>query len=131
MVCGIVAFLAGCDDYPTRPGEGFYSYPGFRDWWRIPLVYPYQVRILDSFDCGYFEKYDPSSLVAEPKGEVLIPAVTAFAETGKYWLFKDGKHCFSFDITASRIRRFDSEGALTVFLEGEKLSRLCLSSSAN
>ena len=122
MVCCIVAFFAGCDDYPTRPGEGFYYYPGFRDWWRIPLVYPYQIHIVDSFDCGDFTKYDPSSLVASPEGEVLISSVTAFAETGKYWLFKDGKNFFSFDIPAERIRRFDSEGALTVFLKEEKLS---------
>ena len=122
MVCCVVAFFAGCDDYPTRPGEGFYYYPGFRDWWRIPLVYPYQIHIVDSFDCGDFTKYDPSSLVADPNGNVLISSVTAFAETGKYWLFKDGKNFFSFDIPAERIRRFDSEGALTVFLEEEKLS---------
>ena len=122
MVCCIVAFFVGCDDYPTRPGEGFYYYPGFRDWWRIPLVYPYQICILESFDRGYFEKYNPSSLVASPNGNVLISSVTAFAETGKYWLFKDGKNFFSFDIPAERIRRFDSEGALTVFLEEEKLS---------
>jgi len=26
--------LPGCDDSPTRPAEGFYSYQGYRDWWR-------------------------------------------------------------------------------------------------
>ena len=42
--------LPGCDDSPTRPGEGFYSYRGYRDWWRIPLRFPYQITMLDTFD---------------------------------------------------------------------------------
>ena len=40
--------LPGCYDSPTRPGEGFYSYRGYRDWWRIPLDYPYQIYIANS-----------------------------------------------------------------------------------
>ena len=38
--------LPGCDDFPTRPGEGFYSYQGYRDWWRIPLRFPYQITLI-------------------------------------------------------------------------------------
>ena len=86
--------LPGCDDSPTRPAEGFYSYQGYRDWWRIPLDYPYQIYVADSFEQGNFQKYDPSTLVAEAKGDVLIPEITAFAENDKYWLFKTGNAVF-------------------------------------
>ena len=47
--------LPGCDDSPTRPGEGFYSYQGYRDWWRIPLRFPYQITLIDTFDYGTLE----------------------------------------------------------------------------
>ena len=102
----VMILLPGCDDSPTRPGEGFYSYQGYRDWWRIPLDYPYQIHIVDSFEQGYFEKYDPSTLVAEAKGDVLISEITAFAENDKYWLFKSKKAFFLFDITTQKGKEF-------------------------
>ncbi len=122
MIGVALALGGGCDDSPTRPGEGFYWYAGFRDWWRIPLIYPYQISIKDSFASGSLEKYDPSSPVAEGKGEVLIPAISAFAETGKYWLFKTPVSFFAFDIVSGEIRHFDSEKALLNFLEAQKFS---------
>ena len=36
----------------------FYNYRGYRDWWRFPLKYPYQVLMIDTFDVGTFEKYN-------------------------------------------------------------------------
>ena len=113
--------LPGCDDFPTRPGEGFYSYQGYRDWWRIPLDYPYQIYIVDSFEQGYFEKYDPSTLVAEAKGDVLISEITAFAENDKYWLFKSKKAFFLFDITTQKVQQIDSEKEFLKLLSQQKL----------
>ena len=114
-------FLPGCDDFPTRPGEGFYSYQGYRDWWRIPLDYPYQIYIVDSFEQGYFEKYDPSTLVADAKTDVLISAITAFAENDKYWLFKSKKAFFLFDITTQKVQQIDSEKEFLKLLSQQKL----------
>lgn len=113
--------LPGCDDSPTRPGEGFYSYQGYRDWWRIPLDYPYQIYVADSFEQGNFQKYDPSTLVAEAKGDVLIPEITAFAENDKYWLFKTIKCCFLFDIVTQKVQQFNSEKELQELLSQQKL----------
>lgn len=31
----------------------YFSYFGFRDWWRYPLVYPYSIRCIDRIDYGY------------------------------------------------------------------------------
>ena len=117
---GMILF-PGCDDFPTRPGEGFYSYQGYRDWWRIPLDYPYQICMADSFERGNFEKYDPSTLVAEAKGDILIPEITAFAENDKYWFFKSKKSFYLFDIAAQKIQQFNSEQELTKLLSQQKL----------
>lgn len=112
--------LPGCDDSPVRPGEGFYSYQGYRDWWRIPLDYPYQIYIADSFEQGSFEKYDPSTLVAEAQGDILIPEITAFAENDKYWLFKSNKSFFLFDIATQKVQQFNSEKKLLKLLSQQK-----------
>ena len=53
----IIAFtmlflLSGCEK------ADFYNYTGYRDWWRFPLKYPYQMLIIDTFDVGTFEKYN-------------------------------------------------------------------------
>lgn len=31
---------------------GYYTYFGFRDWWRFPLVYPYSIHAIDVLDHG-------------------------------------------------------------------------------
>ena len=80
--------LPGCDDSPTRPGEGFYSYQGYRDWWRIPLRFPYQITLIDTFDYGTLEKYDPSSLIADPKCETVVENISAIGYDGKFAVFQ-------------------------------------------
>lgn len=106
---------------PPRKGEGFYSYPGCRDLWRIPLLYPYLILIVDPFETGNFEKYDPSTGIAEGKGELLISRITAFAERGKYWFFKDGQSRFSFYIPTKKIQKFASEKEFAIFLKERDL----------
>jgi hypothetical protein len=36
----------------------FYTESGFRDWWRIPLVYPYSIHCIDTLDSGRLYIYD-------------------------------------------------------------------------
>ncbi len=38
------------------PAE-FYEFCGQKDWWRTPLVYPYQMIMIDDFYLGSLEKY--------------------------------------------------------------------------
>ena len=117
-----LVFLPGCDDAPKRPGEGFFWYPGFRDWWRIPLVFPWQINIADTFDRGSLEKYDFSSSIAEAENTSFLHDITAFCDAENYWFFKDEKHKFhAFHIRSEKLRRFDAEEEFRLFLEREKL----------
>ena len=43
--------LSGCGE------ADFYNYMGYRDWYRFPLKYPYQMEMIDTFDIGIFGKY--------------------------------------------------------------------------
>ena len=116
VIGALLFLLAGCDDAPMRPAEGFYRYRGFRDWWRIPLAYPYHIIIIDSFDRGHFEKYDSGTSVADCRGEGLISDITAFAEAGNYWLFRDRSSWYAFCKADGSIREFHSEEELLSFL---------------
>jgi hypothetical protein len=80
--------LPWCDDSPTRPGEGFYSYRSYRDWWRIPLRFPYQITVIDTFANGNLEKYDSSSLIADPKCETVVENISAIGYDGKFAVFQ-------------------------------------------
>jgi hypothetical protein len=47
----------------------FYTYSGFRDWWRIPLVYPYSIRCIDTFDTGRLCRHNGKTRISEARGE--------------------------------------------------------------
>ena len=83
-----IILLPGCDDSPIHPGEGFYSYQGSRDWWRIPLRFPYQITVIDTFNYGNLEKYDPSSLIADPKCKTVVENISAIGYDGKFAVFR-------------------------------------------
>ncbi|MDB5282020.1 MAG: hypothetical protein JWO06_1095 [Bacteroidota bacterium] len=38
--------------YKGKVPDDFYTYYGFRDWWRFPLVYPYTITCIDVLDYG-------------------------------------------------------------------------------
>ncbi len=46
--------------------EKFYSYSGFRDWWRLPLVFPYQLFCVDTLDEAMLEIIGPDYDVENP-----------------------------------------------------------------
>ena len=121
FLAGILLFFsAGCDDSPSQPGQGFYSYQGYRDWWRIPLRYPYQIRIIDSFASGTLEKYDPASLIADPRCETLAENVDKAGYHGKFAVFiqKNMENPYGILIYASgEIIKFPTEDELKKFAE--------------
>ena len=51
IVLQILLLLSGCEK------ADFYNYMGYRDWYRFPLKYPYQMEMIDTFDTGIFGKY--------------------------------------------------------------------------
>ena len=112
-------FLTACDDYPLHPGEGFYSYRGYRDWWRTPLYFPYQVTNIDTFDYGTIEKYDPSSRIADPGCEILVTGVTEIGCNEKFAVFRNKDILRPFGIllfSTSSIKFFETEKALADFV---------------
>ena len=68
----ILFLLAGCGE------ADFYNYMGYRDWYRFPLKYPYQMEMIDTFDTGIFGKYiggdirDPNNSV---EGIIIVSAL--------------------------------------------------------
>lgn len=51
------------DVLPTVP-EDFYTYPGFRDWWRFPLVYPYSIHTIDDLERGRLCRHSRGQRIA-------------------------------------------------------------------
>ena len=46
--------------------EDFYSYSGFRDWYRMPLVFPWQLQAIDVTDYFRLERHNGKGSVREP-----------------------------------------------------------------
>ena len=41
---------------PKAP-EDFFTYDGFRDWWRLPLVFPYELEWIDTFESANLQRH--------------------------------------------------------------------------
>ena len=95
LVLAAVAFLGGCDRWQrsvearkqaARDGltarktflsaalpesersavpEDFYAYEGLRDWFRMPLVFPYQLEAVDSTLCFNLMRYNGKASVRD------------------------------------------------------------------
>lgn len=112
-------FLPGCDDSPARPKADFYSYRGFRDWWRIPLRFPYQITMVDALEYGTLEKYDPASLIADPKCETVVTDIVAIGYDGKFVAFRRKNIDPPFGIliyTSGIVRYFAAKDELDLFI---------------
>ncbi len=55
----------------------FYTYSGFRDWWRIPLVYPYSIQCIDSFDSGHLCQHDGKSRISDGNAERYVQGLSS------------------------------------------------------
>lgn len=40
------------EKYKGKVPDGYYTYYGFRDWWRFPVVYPYSLTCIDVMESG-------------------------------------------------------------------------------
>ena len=62
------AFLASVlpeSERATVPDD-FYTYEGLRDWFRMPLVFPYQLVAIDSTTCFTLKRYNCKASVRDP-----------------------------------------------------------------
>ncbi len=72
----------------NMPAE-FYSFNGKNDWWRIPLVFPYQMIMVNDFYLGNLEKFRGGQL-AEPRNSSVaaITFINKIAYDRKMLLFQ-------------------------------------------
>ena len=115
--------LSGCGE------ADFYNYMGYRDWFRFPLKYPYQMEMIDTFDIGIFGKYiggdirDPNKSV---EGILIVSALIQRDDCVIFRLPPEGSRgaADSDRPPGSRyaIFRYDS-GQLQFFKDEESLKR--------
>jgi hypothetical protein len=78
----------------------YYTYFGFRDWWRFPLVYPYSIHTIDMVDWGFL--YDDSRVVDYRSGtdastSTGISGIRQLALDRNYLLLKTQKELWKED----------------------------------
>lgn len=71
------------------PAE-FYTYEGFRDWWRLPLVFPYQLTCIDTRDSAFLQKLASKGSVTDPNNSsaVDVGVITRVAADNVILLFE-------------------------------------------
>lgn len=111
---------------PDQPegsiNPNFYTYFGFRDWWRLPLTYPYSIHAIDTLDEGFL--MDESAVVDYETSSVndavsLIDGITAFTLDRNYLLIKRNSDFMLFDFHTAEQKEFSSEEEL--FTEAKRL----------
>ena len=101
----------------------FFTYPGFRDWFRFPLVYPYQVEMVDELDLGALNRVRSGAKIREggARGDI-VRWLTHLSFDGKFLVgrvysgrkFAEPKpadiYWIVFEFASGEYERFDSKG---------------------
>ena len=116
-----ILLLAGCEE------ADFYNYMGYRDWYRFPLKYPYQMEMIDTFDTGIFGKYIGGDIRDPNKSVEGILIVSALIQGDDCVIFRlppegtpgaadtdrpPGSRYAIFRYDSGRLRFFADEGSL-------------------
>ena len=128
LLC-LVVLLAGCGRMKKFKGneakkpalDPFYTYAGFRDWYRFPLKYPYQVMMVDTWSHGSLERYDGGD-IENPNASshsVMDGWITHLHLHDDYAFFRNE------DGTYGSMQY--STGKVTLYSTEEELSAICLS----
>ena len=111
------------DRVTSRPD--FYNYDGFRDWYRFPLVYPYHIIMIDTYDRGWLEEYIGGD-IRDPNvysKSVLEGEISAIIRQDDRLIFKlekpdkEGNLYGIFDYRSGEVRRFKDTDSLRRELE--------------
>ena len=103
----------------------FYTYEGFRDFYRFPLVYPYHITMIDTFDRGWLDEYVGGD-IRDPNvssKSVLEGDISAIIQRDDSLIFKlekpdKGGNLYGiFDYRSGEIRRFKDTDSLRGALE--------------
>ena len=65
--CGRLKKSSGSSSPKPPPMHPFYTYTGYRDWYRLPLKYPYQITTIDQLRAGYLEEHTGGDIAAGSK----------------------------------------------------------------
>ncbi len=77
------------DNIKPKIAADFYELCGQKDWWRIPLVYPYQLVMIEDFYLGSLEKYKGGPLTEPRKSSTAaITFINKIAFDKKMLLFQ-------------------------------------------
>jgi hypothetical protein len=94
----------------------FFSDEGFRDWWRIPLIYPYSLLAIDSLDGSATLMRHKGGPIGDPNRseEGLQISVMRYAFDGHWLLFErnGGKEWGLMNFASGKRQSFPSEAAL-------------------
>jgi hypothetical protein len=101
--------------------DAFFTYDGFRDWWRLPLVFPYEMHWIDTFESGYLQRYKGGDVRDPNNSEETIQeirAITAFSfdrrfligrEGPDHWNLSNPVDWFIFEFATANITKFSTE----------------------
>lgn len=98
---------------PVSPD--FYTYFGFRDWWRFPLVYPYSILAVDTTERGKLVAASGDVDFRNPNEgleDAGISDITLLTFDQKTLLVKTGETYQTFDFASRQVGMFQSEQEL-------------------
>ena len=138
---GLVVMLTGCGRVKRKqsggssskppPKDPFYTDTGFRDTYRFPLKYPYEVKMIDNWDDGFLttiseqvkdSDMDPYSGVLDPVGRIIDLHLHE-----DYAFFRKEDWTYGYlQYSTGETRLFETEEELkqTCFLEAEDFKPL-------
>ena len=147
MLCGCVLFVTGCgirstgekvlrklkefakvlllaDETDPDPGRcTFDNYPGFMDWHRFPLQYPYHVMMTDDFERGRLEKFDGSD-IRDPNtsSKQILSGIGGIIQKKDCLIFRRIRYEYGvFDYRSGETRFYQSEDELKRAVGAEDL----------
>ena len=102
----------------------FYTYEGFRDFYRFPLVYPYHITMIDTYDRGWLEEYIGGDIENNSRSSnSILSDISAIIRQDDRLIFKLGKadkegNLYGiFDYRSGEVRRFKDADSLRRELE--------------
>jgi hypothetical protein len=93
----------------------FYTYFGFRDWWRAPLVYPYSIHAIDGLEEGFLvDETGITNYITDPinDAENVFYGIQEFTFDEKYFLANRGNDFVLFEFGTDTFLTFETEKAL-------------------
>jgi hypothetical protein len=93
----------------------FYTYFGFRDWWRYPLVYPYSIHAIDSFDNSFLVDESPvTDYETDSINDTidLFSGIQSFTFDKKYLLVDRGSDFILFEFATGESSSFETKQKL-------------------